>query len=326
MAGSAADAISQAVERSKQLLFPFKAEKWFALGFTVFLAQCGEGNFNSVQMPSSPFGGGSRPIPSGSGGSGGLTTDFQKMVADLLRTVNADLALYVGLAIGTVLAGLGLSIFILWFSSRAKLMLVESVVWDRVNVGQQWTSSAQLGASLFKFRLWLGLASWLLLFGSVAVGIMVGFADLKAGNVFGPHAVMGYALLGLAAVLLGFPLAIVTLLLDDFVVPLMVVRNVPVAEAWRICRDEVLSGHIGGLVLFYVLRFVLAIGIAIAVFVLSCITCCISRIPYLGTVLVLPVFVFWRAYSLYYMEQLGLRIFPAPEPSWVAYDQWRFPR
>ena len=322
MAGSAADAISQAVERSKQLLFPFKPEKWFALGFTVFLAQCGEGNFNSVQMPSSPFGGGSRSIPS----SGGLPADFRKMVEDVLRTLNTDLALYVGLAIGTALVGLGLSIFILWFSSRAKLMLVESVVWDRVDVGQQWSRSAELGASLFKFRLWIGLAGWLLLFGSVALGILVGFADLKAGNVFGPHAVMGYALFALAAVLLGFPLAIATLLLDDFVVPLMVVRNVRVGEAWRICRDEVLSGNIGGLVLFYVLRFVLSIGIAIAVFVLSCITCCISRIPYLGTVLVLPIFVFWRAYSLYYMEQLGLRIFPAPEPSWVAYDQWRFPR
>jgi hypothetical protein len=93
---------------------------------------------------------------------------------------------------------------------------------------------------------------------------------------------MGYALFGLAVVLLGFPLGVATLLLDDFVVPLMAVRNVPVGEAWRICRDEVLSGHIGGLVLFYVLRFVLAIGIAIAGFVLSCITCCISRISVSG--------------------------------------------
>ena len=325
MAGSAADAISQAVERSKQLLFPFKADKWFALGFTVFLAQCGEGNFSSVQMPSSPFGG-SSPIPSGPRGGGGLPADFQKMVDELLRTVNADLALYVGIAIGTVLATLGLSVFILWFSSRAKLMFVESVIWDRVDVGPQWTRAAELGASLFKFRLWLALAGWLLVFGSVALGILVGFADLKAGNVFGPHAVMGYALFGLAVVLLGFPLGMATLLLDDFVVPLMIVRNVPVGEAWGICRNEVLSGNMGGLVLFYVLRFVLAIGVAIAVFVLSCITCCISRIPYLGTVLVLPIFVFWRAYPLYYMEQLGLRIFPAPEPSWVAYDQWRFPR
>lgn len=326
MAGSAADAISQAVERSKQLLFPFKPEKWFALGFTVFLAQCGEGNFNSVQMPSSPFGSGSPRIPSSPRGGGGLPSGLQKTIDELLRTVNADLALYVGLAIGTLLVTLGLSVFILWFSSRAKLMLVESVVWDRVDVGQQWTNAAELGASLFKFRLWLALATWILVFGSLAVGLLVGFADLKAGNVFGPAAVMGYALFGLAVVLLGFPLGIVSLLLDDFVVPLMVVRNVRVGEAWGICRNEVLSGNIGGLMLFYILRFVLAIGVGIAVFVLSCITCCISRIPYLGTVLVLPVFVFWRAYSLYFMEQLGLQIFPAPEPSWVAYDQWRFPR
>jgi hypothetical protein len=125
---------------------------------------------------------------------------------------------------------------------------------------------------------------------------------------------------------LAFPLAIVYALLDDFVVPLMVVRNARVGEAWRMCRAEVLSGNIGGVVLFYLLRLVLGIAIVIATFVLSCLTCCLTVLPYIGTVIMLPVFVFSRAYPLYYLEQLGIRLFPPPEPSWVAYDQWRFPR
>ena len=324
MAGSAADAISQAVERSKQLLFPFKPEKWFALGFTVFLSQCGEGNYNSVQTPNLPFGGSSRPsLPGGTHGGG--AADFQKMFNDAMRAFNADFALYLGLIIGGVLTTLVVSIFISWFSSRAKIMLVESVIWDRVDVGAQWTRAAELGLSLFKFRLWLMLAGGFLVFGSLGLAIFVGLADFRLGNFFGAQALIGYALFGVAALLLGFPLAILTLLLDDFVVPLMVVRNVRVGDAWRICRNEVLAGNLGGLLLFYVLRFVLAVGIGIAVFVLSCITCCLSRIPYLGTVLILPVFIFWRAYPLYYMEQLGLRIFPQPEPGYAAYDQWRFP-
>jgi hypothetical protein len=42
--------------------------------------------------------------------------------------------------------------------------------------------------------------------------------------------------------------------------------------------------------------------------------------------MLLPLFVFNRAYPLYFMEQLGVPIFPVPEPAWAAYDQWRFPR
>jgi len=114
--------------------------------------------------------------------------------------------------------------------------------------------------------------------------------------------------------------------LDDFVVPLMVIRNVRVVEAWGIWRREVLPGNVAGLFVFYLLRIVLALGIAVGVLVIRCLTCCVAAIPYLSSVLLLPVFVFWRAFPLYYLEQIGLRVFPAPEPSYVAYDQWRFPR
>ena len=70
----------------------------------------------------------------------------------------------------------------------------------------------------------------------------------------------------------------------------------------------------------------LGLGAAVAAVILSCVTCCLTAIPYLGTVIMLPIFVFSRSYPLYFLEQLGLQIFPLPEPSWVAYDQWRVPR
>jgi hypothetical protein len=107
---------------------------------------------------------------------------------------------------------------------------------------------------------------------------------------------------------------------------LMVLRNLRVGDAWRACRAEVLAGNIGGLFLFYLLRFVLGIGVAMIAAVLTCMTCCLTAVPYLGTVILLPVFVCSRAYSLCYLEQLGISVFPVPEPSWAAYDQWRFPR
>lgn len=326
MAGSAADAIGQAVERSKQLLFqPLKPEKWFALGFTVFLAQCGEGNFNSFQTPNLPFGSGSAPTFPKSAGAGG-SAEFQRMINEAVRAFNDDFALYVTLAVVGLVFTVGLSVLLLWLTSRAKLMLIESVVWDRVNVGEQWNRAGELGMSLFKFRLWLQLGGGLLTLGAVAVGVVLALADLQAGHFSAPRVLLGFALSGFAFLALVLPLAVAALLLDDFVVPLMVVRNVRVGEAWSICRREVLAGNGGNLLLFYILRVLLALGIMIAVFVLNCVTCCLVSMPYLGTVLLLPIFIFWRAFPLYFMEQLGVQIFPAPEPSWQAYDQWRFPR
>lgn len=319
MAGSAADAMSQAVERSKQLLFPVKLDKWFALGFTVFLSQCGEGS--GVNLPTQ-FGN-----PAGVGSGGGSPGDSVKgWVEAALRAFNAEAGLYLSLAIGTLLVTFGVWAFLLWFSSRAKLMFVESVIWDRVDVGAQWSRAAELGFSLFKFRAALAAAGLLLILLSVGAAFALALPDFRAGALLGSRALLGYSVLSLGLLCFGAPWLIANLLLDDFVVPLMVVRNTRVKEAWLLCRAQVLSGNVGGVLLFYLLRLLLATGAAMLTMIATCVTCCLTAVPYLGTVILLPLFVFYRAYPLYYMQQLGLPIFPPPEPAWAQYEQWRFPR
>ena len=44
---------------------------------------------------------------------------------------------------------------------------------------------------------------------------------------------------------------------------------------------------------------------AIAGVTLTCLTCCLAALPYVGTVFFLPFLVFVRSYSLYFMEQFG---------------------
>jgi hypothetical protein len=320
MSRSPADAISKAVERSQQLLFPFNANKWFALGFTVFLAQCSDGGGSFPSLPSGPS-----SSTSGGGGSGS-GFDFQKIIDEALASLNRDLALYVTLAAVGAALMVGLAVLIVWFSSRAKLMFVESVIWDRVDVTGQWARAAELGMSLSKFRLALGFGGWFLFLCSLGGAVVAALPDFKSGDFLGARALIGYSILGASALFIGFPLAVVAALLDDFVVPLMVVRNARVREAWAICRAEVLTGNVGGVVLFYLLRIGLAFAIAIAAMVISCVTCCLTAVPYIGTVLMLPIFVFSRAYPLYYLEGLGVSVFPAPEPAWGQYDAWRFPR
>jgi len=327
MAGSAADAVTQAIERSKQLLFPFKAEKWFALGFTVFLAQCGEGGGTTLQMPQMPG------LPGGPSGRGAPSpygpsalAEIQKMIADSVRTLKADWTLYVTLAVVGVVVLFGIWACVLWFSSRAKLMFVESVIWDRVDISPQWARAGELGMSLFKFRALFGMGGSLLMLLAVGGAVAAGFSDFEKGEFLGSRALLSYSIFGIASLFFGFPLLMTALILDDFVVPLMVVRNARVIEAWGMCRRELLSSHAGGVVFFYLLRVVLAFGIGLITVVLACVTCCLMYVPYIQTVLLLPIFVFSRAYPLYYLEQIGISIFPPPEPRWAAYDEWRFPR
>jgi hypothetical protein len=50
----------------------------------------------------------------------------------------------------------------------------------------------------------------------------------------------------------------------------------------------------------------------------TCLTCCLAAIPYLGSVILLPLLVFDRAYPLYFLEQFGpeWRFFgPASSPA-----------
>ncbi len=39
--------------------------------------------------------------------------------------------------------------------------------------------------------------------------------------------------------------------------------------------------------------------------IVTCLTCCIAAIPYVGTVILLPVFVLLRSFSLLFLRQFG---------------------
>ncbi len=71
---------------------------------------------------------------------------------------------------------------------------------------------------------------------------------------------------------------------------------------------------------FYVLfQIVIAIVIGLLVMATVCVTCCcagcIFAIPYIGTVAMLPVLIFTRSYSLYYLLQYSsaFNVFRAEE-------------
>jgi hypothetical protein len=79
-------------------------------------------------------------------------------------------------------------------------------------------------------------------------------------------------------------------------------------EAWGEL-GSLLRAHAGSFVLYLLMQIVLSMAIGMLVLVVVLVTCCIAgcflAIPYIGTVLLLPVLVFQRAYSLHFFAQFG---------------------
>jgi hypothetical protein len=70
-----------------------------------------------------------------------------------------------------------------------------------------------------------------------------------------------------------------------------------------------LSANKARFALYILFQIVIAIAIGAIILAAVCVTCCcaacILAIPYIGTVLILPLLVFKRAYSLLYFRQFG---------------------
>ncbi|MCZ6611521.1 MAG: hypothetical protein O6941_02705 [Planctomycetota bacterium] len=299
MALSVTDPIGAALGRTKRILFkPFDIRKWFVLGFCAFLAYLGKG------------GGG--PPTGGSGGGGGGPSGAE--ITDWIKA-NLGVIIAVGLIVMFVMFVIGL--LLLWVRSRGKFMLLDGVVHNRGEVVAPWKAFRLHGNSLFLFSFAIAFGMFVIVMLIVTFSVMLAWPDIQSSE-FGSASI--------SAIVIGLPLlfgagivyGIIAVLLEDFVVPTMYLHDAPVMPAWRIVRTEVLAGNLGTIILYFLMKIVLAIAIGVIGLIATCLTCCLAAIPYLGTVILLPLYVFTRCYPVCFLEQLGpsWKFFPPdpPEP------------
>jgi hypothetical protein len=289
------DPIGKAWNRMVLILFkPFKFKKWLLLGFCAFLAQCGEG------------GGGGGNYSNGweqdSSDSGNST--WEGRIDDVRNWIDENLVVFVASVASLALIILAICLLVTWISSRGKFMFLDGVVKNRGAVKEPWTEYRREGNSLFLFRVLLGLIA-LLGFGIAAgVPFVIALGDIQAG-VFGTGAIIAI----IAAAILFIPYIIaciaVSFMVDVFVLPAMYLRRVRAFEGWRIAWRELVRQHIGSALLLFLMLLILGIGVGVVVVLATCLTCCITAIPYVGTVLLLPIPVFFAAYVLEYIQQFG---------------------
>jgi len=277
------------------LFRPFILPKWLILGFAAWLADLASGGGGGLfNLPGFPFRlpGAGQPSPTRE------LAELQARLAHMTQWLTGHLDAVI---IAVVLGGLLLvvvGLLLLWVSSRGKFVFLECVVRNRAAIRAPWKEVTELGNSLFLWRLGFGIAvgTALALVGGMGLLLLV----LKTG-VAGTLIVVGC--IGSVLVVVA---VFVSVFLEAFVVPLMYRYSLRSSAAWSYFL-KLFRLHSGAFVLYAISRGVLAIGAMAILFGVITMTCCCGLLPlllpYVSAVCLLPFTVFFRSFSVYFLQQ-----------------------
>jgi hypothetical protein len=305
--------LHRAWTRSRKLLFsPFDLGRWIVLGFAAFLADLTD-------------------LWGAGGGSGG-NLELDDVDADTLEKIAEGGTRFLTDKIDLVLASTGLVLLagsliaaillvyltLIWVSSRGKFIFLENVVHRSSRITAPWSEYRSEGNSVFRFRVIFDVANNLLAITFVLTIILLLVPSIAEERLlpFSAGSLMVSGWVGVVLLIIG---GYVSAFLENFIIPLMYRERIGVMEAWR---------RFGALFRRYTLEFLL-FGVFVAVFwiavltgilLLGLATCCIGflvlAIPFLNSILLLPVTVMYRALGPEFLAQFGeeFRIFPEDPP------------
>jgi hypothetical protein len=297
---SVIDPISPAIERAKTMLFkPFVLGKWFTIGFCAWLAYLGSG---------------------GGGGGGGphwnvphKPHEQQAEIAEGINTAKEylldNLFWIIPVAAIVVLLIIGIGLLVAWLNSRGNFMFLHCIAENKSEVKVPWHKFRKHANSLFLFRVVLGIVG-LAIVALPILGIVFFIIMMVTKTVPAIASIPGIVISGLITLVLSIVLFLVKKFTFDFVVPIMFLRTASCVAGWREFLT-ILSVNKAKFVLYILFQIVIAIAIGAIIAIGACIGCCLCCvslllfIPYIGTVILLPLLVFDRAYSLYYLRQFG---------------------
>jgi hypothetical protein len=282
---SVIDPITPAWNHMVRILFkPFAFKKWLALGFCAFLAQCGEQGGNGFNS-----------FPNQSGGN-----SFEQGEA----WVDANFGLFLVFLLTGIAFIILVSLLVMWLSSRGKFMLLDGIVKNRGAIKEPWSEYKTEGNSLFVFSIIVGLVC---LFGLALIGglaTLIAIPDIQ-DKTFGASAITASVVGGSLLFLYILACIAFSFIVRVLMVPTMYLKRVRAIQGWKIAWSQLFKGHIGTSILLLLMMFLLAVGAGTVAMFAVCATCCIAALPYISSVVLLPITVFFVCYALCYIEQFG---------------------
>jgi hypothetical protein len=271
----------EAFELMKRMLFqPFDLRKWFIIGFAAWLANLGGGG--------------------GGGGNFNYPDNRHEEAHKLHETVGQipQPVLIAGICILVSLV-LVLIVLIAWLRARGRFILVDCIVRNRAAIVDPWKEFRAEGNSFFLFSL-------IVVFVLIAVIVITGFALIVPFIPWGGQEQPAVAFwIGLSLfVFVAACLAFVWALAAQLMVPIMYRRR---CRAWLAFGQamHLVSSHPGPILLYVLFLLLLAVAAIMISCAVTCATCCIAAIPYVGTVILLPIPITLGAFSLLFLRQFG---------------------
>jgi hypothetical protein len=268
----------EAFELMKKILFqPFELKKWFVIGFAAWLASLG-----------------------GSGGSFNYPSDREevKKVNDAIGQIPHSI-LVVGIVLAIVLV-LVLIVLFAWLRARGSFMFIDCIAKNRGAIAEPWREFRKEGNSYFLFSLLVMFG--LLIFGGL-LSLPLVIPAIQNDDFLRTHDVyLITALVAWILVMIFFVLA--WALITSFMIPIMYRQRCRATEAFTVVT-RLIAEHTGEILLYCLFWIVLVLASVVVGCIAACATCCIVAIPYVGTVILLPVFVLLRSFSLLFLRQFG---------------------
>jgi len=287
--------LSNSIGRMKKALFkPFDLSKWIHVGFTAFLS-------------------GLTGLTGGSGvgnpraGMNGFNWDkFFSFPESAWLWISSN-PFWSVLILTGILFLLSLAIILSWISSRGKFMFLYNVVNNRDEVVKPWQEYRQQGNSFFWWQFiytWIVLAVFVLfLIYSFGIFKHIYYGTIPTVSKFG----FIFGLIVVFIVLLVIT-AYISLFLTDFIVPIMYKHRISATKAWAKFISLAVN-NMGSFIVYGLFILVLKIAVGIAVLFLAVMTCCVGllliMIPFVGSVILLPVSYSFRAFSIEYFAMFG---------------------
>lgn len=280
--------------RMMRMLFrPARAGFWFTLGFAAFLSE-----YLSWGLGRGRFGGRTRPDRT----PDVIPADMFERIVDFFRN-----PIVTAVVIWVAICALVAWVLITWISSRGRFIFLDNVAHERAGIVEPWRRFKRLGNSLFVWRLVFNTVV-LMIVGAIVAPFLAAIAAMIHAHSF--RFTDLFVLLPLPLMLLpvGLAAGFVHLCRTSFIEPIMYRDDIGVLAAWK--RFIALFGRHPLPFLVYgcytLVLMAVSVGVVFA-FGVGTLTLgfFLLAIPYIGSVVLLPLEVTARALGPEFLAQFG---------------------
>lgn len=299
-------AVEHAWERMKTLLFkPFSLKTWLLLAWCAWLANFGNGfNFNvNVDMPA--------PLENSFNEySAGNKEPLNELIRSAIEKITDPKIILIAVAVILLVAIISLAL--IWVRSVSEFVFLDNLINRTGKFRQPFKKYSSLGTSSFWWRLIFSIGSGLFMLMAVALPLVLSIGWIQqciSEKTFTmPDAIP------MTGILLAFALsmfaALIIVLIDffftEFIVPIMYLKGAKSMESSLVFWD-MLRAHAWTFTKYVLLSFVLRLASGLIIIIAILASCCLLAIPlaipYVGTVVMLPILVFFRLFGLELLNQ-----------------------